>query len=42
VRLSFFDRLRDEMTFPSMLDLTAQIGRDVEATRAWFASHPLT
>ena len=42
VRLAFFDRLRDEMTFPSMLDLTAQIRRDVEATRAWFVSHPLT
>jgi hypothetical protein len=29
------------MTFPSMLELTAQIRRDVEATRAHFLSHPL-
>jgi riboflavin kinase/FMN adenylyltransferase len=38
IRLSFLSRLRDEMTFPSMLELTAQIGRDVEATRRWFAA----
>ncbi len=41
VRLSFFDRVRDERTFPSMLDLTAQIKRDVEATRLYFLKHPL-
>jgi FAD synthase len=28
--------VRDEMTFPSMMELTAQIGRDIEATRAYF------
>jgi riboflavin kinase/FMN adenylyltransferase len=39
VRLSFFERVREEMTFPSMLDLTAQIRRDVEATRLYFLSH---
>jgi riboflavin kinase/FMN adenylyltransferase len=33
VRLFFFGRLRDEMTFGSMLELTAQIRRDIEATR---------
>ena len=38
IRLSFFERLRDEMVFPSMLELTAQIRRDVEATRLWFLS----
>src|ERR1039457_2518045 len=41
VRLSFFDRVRDEQTFPSLLDLTAQIKRDVEATRLYFQKHPL-
>jgi riboflavin kinase/FMN adenylyltransferase len=41
VRLSFFGRVRDERTFPSLLDLTAQIRLDVEATRAYFAKHPI-
>ena len=41
VRLSFFGRVRDEQTFPSMLDLTAQIRRDVEATRLHFLGNPL-
>lgn len=36
VRLTFHDRLREEKVFPSMLELTAQIRSDVEATRAWF------
>src|SRR5262249_33501873 len=38
IRLTFLERLRDEKTFPSMLELTAQIGRDVEASRRWFAA----
>jgi riboflavin kinase/FMN adenylyltransferase len=42
VRLSFFDRVREERTFPSMLDLTAQIRRDVEATRLYFVAHPVS
>jgi len=37
IRLFFHDRVRDEMTFPSMMALTEQIGRDIEATRAYFA-----
>jgi len=41
IRLSFFERLRDEMVFPSMLELTAQIRRDVESTRLWFLSKGL-
>jgi FAD synthase len=41
VRLSFFARVRDERTFPSLQDLTAQIRLDVEATRAYFAKHPI-
>jgi riboflavin kinase/FMN adenylyltransferase len=36
IRLAFHERLRDEKVFPSMLELTAQIRRDVEATRLWF------
>jgi riboflavin kinase / FMN adenylyltransferase len=36
VRLFFFDRLRQERKFPTLDELTAQIGQDVEATRAWF------
>jgi riboflavin kinase / FMN adenylyltransferase len=42
VRLSFFERVREEMVFPSMLELTAQIRRDVEATRRYFLSHPVS
>ena len=42
VRLSFFGRVREEMTFPSMLDLTAQIRRDVEATRRYFLANPVS
>jgi riboflavin kinase/FMN adenylyltransferase len=42
VRLAFFDRVREERVFPSMLELTAQIRRDVEATRLYFLSHPVT
>ncbi|KAA0250251.1 MAG: bifunctional riboflavin kinase/FAD synthetase [Acidobacteria bacterium] len=38
IRLWFHDRLRDEQVFPSMLELTAQIRRDVDATRAYFLS----
>ncbi len=36
VRLYFLDRLREERKFPSMMDLKAQIQRDIEATRAYF------
>jgi len=38
VELRFYRRLRDERTFPSMMDLSAQIGRDVETAREFFAS----
>jgi len=41
VRLSFYDRVRDERAFPSLRDLTAQIERDVEATRLYFLKNPL-
>ncbi len=36
VRLFFFDRLREERRFPSVMALTEQIGRDIEATRDYF------
>ena len=38
VEVSFYKRLRDERMFPSVMDLSAQIGRDVEATREYFAA----
>ncbi len=37
VRLFFFDRLREERKFPSLEALSEQIGRDIEATRTYFA-----
>lgn len=36
VELRFFKRLRDEKIFSSTMDLSAQIGRDVEASREYF------
>ena len=36
----FHKRLREERIFPSVMDLSAQLGRDVEATREFFARHP--
>ncbi len=38
VELEFWKRLREERMFPSVMDLSAQIGRDVEATREFFAT----
>jgi riboflavin kinase/FMN adenylyltransferase len=38
VELRFYKRLRDERTFPSMMELSAQIGRDVESAREFFAA----
>lgn len=37
VELFFHKRLREERIFPTVMDLSAQIGRDVEATREFFA-----
>ncbi|HTD52107.1 MAG TPA: bifunctional riboflavin kinase/FAD synthetase [Thermoanaerobaculia bacterium] len=36
VRLFFFDRLREERKFPSVMELTQQIGRDIETTKEYF------
>lgn len=38
VELEFHRRLREERIFPTVMDLSAQIGRDVEATREYFAA----
>jgi len=38
IKLFFEERLREERTFPSMMALTEQIGKDIEATRAFFSS----
>jgi riboflavin kinase/FMN adenylyltransferase len=38
VEISFFKRLREERIFPSVMDLSAQIRLDVEATREFFAA----
>jgi riboflavin kinase / FMN adenylyltransferase len=37
VDLAFHKRLREERIFPTVMDLSAQIRRDVEATREFFA-----
>jgi riboflavin kinase/FMN adenylyltransferase len=34
VRLDFLDRLRDEMRFPSVEELKAQVSRDIAAARS--------
>lgn len=41
VELSFLKRLREEKIFPTVMDLSAQIGRDVEATREFLARRRL-
>ncbi len=41
IRLAFLARFRDEKRFPSLVELTAQIRRDVEAARAWFERNPV-
>lgn len=41
VRLYFLDRLRDEQIFDTTLQLVAQVGRDVEAARLFFMTHPI-
>jgi riboflavin kinase/FMN adenylyltransferase len=40
VRLFFLERLREERKFPSVEALSEQIGRDIEAARAYFAGKP--
>ena len=41
IRLYLLDRLRNEHAFASTDELRAQIGRDVDAAKEWFATHPL-
>jgi riboflavin kinase/FMN adenylyltransferase len=38
LELFFYKRLREERIFPTVMDLSAQIGRDVEATREFFSA----
>ena len=40
VRLFFVERLREDRKFPSVEALSEQIGRDIEAAKAWFARKP--
>jgi riboflavin kinase/FMN adenylyltransferase len=41
VDVSFYKRLREERIFPTVMDLSAQIARDVEATREYFVRRRL-
>ena len=41
IRLAFLGRLREERVFPSMLELTTQIRKDVEETRLFFQRNPV-
>lgn len=41
LRVNFLHKLREEAKYDSLAALTTQIGRDVEATRAYFAAHPI-
>ena len=40
IRVEFYHYLRQEIRFPSLDFLHAQIAADAEAARAWFALHP--
>lgn len=40
LRVHFLHKLRDQARFASLEALKAQIGRDAQAARAWFADHP--
>jgi len=40
IRVEFVHKLRDEANFASLELLTAQIDRDAQAARRWFAEHP--
>lgn len=41
VEVEFWKRLREERIFPTVMDLSAQIRRDVEATREYFTARRL-
>ncbi|MBI1907215.1 MAG: bifunctional riboflavin kinase/FAD synthetase [Rhodocyclales bacterium] len=42
LRVHFQHKLRDEARFASLDELTAQISRDAQQARDWFAHHPLS
>ena len=41
IRVHFLHKLRNEQKFPSLDALKAQICRDAETARTWFAQHPV-
>lgn len=41
VRLFFIERIREEISFSTTVQLMAQIQKDVEATRLYFLQHPV-
>ena len=41
VEIRFHKRLREERIFPTIMDLSAQIRKDVDATREYFAIHEI-
>ena len=41
IELTFLQRIRAELKFPSVSELITQIGRDVDVVRAYFESNPL-
>lgn len=40
IEITFLQRIRPEMKFPSVTELIAQIGRDVDTVRKYFETHP--
>lgn len=42
IRVHFQHKLRDEVRFASLDELTAQISRDAQQARDWFAHHPIS
>lgn len=42
IRVHFQHKLRDEVRFASLDELTAQITRDARQARDWFAQHPIS
>ncbi len=41
ISVTFHSKLREEKKFESLDELRSNIARDITATRAWFADHPL-
>lgn len=41
LQVNFLHKLRDEEKYPDLATLTAQISKDCQNARAWFATHPM-